>query len=184
MFSAAPARLARRGCLCVITTLVLVTGLLAAPALTAPASAAPSPGAATARTWAHKMLVWLNAERTVHGRVPLRMDVKLIRSAHRHNLAMAGAHVMSHQLPGEPDFATRLERVGYDYSRAGENVGYNSLETIGGLRTLEREMYHELAPDNGHRVNILSRAYRQVGIDVYFDGRGTMWFTQDFGVTL
>jgi uncharacterized protein YkwD len=170
----------------VLASAVLVAGLVgvlfAGPALTAPATAAPAGGAATARVWAQKMLVWLNAERTVHGRAPLRLDGELVRSAHRHNLAMARARLMSHQVPGEPGLAARLDGVGYQFLRAGENVGYSTRETVGGLRALQRQMYHEPAPDNGHRLNILSRAYRQVGIDVYFDGRGTMWFTQDFGV--
>ena len=51
-----------------------------------------------------------------------------------------------------------------------------------GLRYLQAEMFHEKAPNNGHRLNILDRSFRNVGIDVYFDHKHhKMWFTQDFG---
>ena len=44
-------------------------------------------------------------------------------------------------------------------------------------------MYNEVPPNDGHRVNILSHTFRQVGIDVYYDARHhKLWFTQDFGV--
>ena len=32
----------------------------------------------------------------------------------------------------------------------------------------------------GHRLNILSSAFRHVGIAVYLDSSGTVWMTQDF----
>ena len=50
------------------------------------------------------------------------------------------------------------------------------------MLALEKQMYHEVAPNDGHRVNILSRTFTQVGIDVYYDARHhKIWFTQDFG---
>ena len=65
---------------------------------------------------------------------------------------------------------------------AGENIGWNSDQTLSGVRYLEREMYREKAPENGHRLNILDHSFRDVGIDVYFDKtHNKMWFTQDFG---
>jgi uncharacterized protein YkwD len=43
-------------------------------------------------------------------------------------------------------------------------------------------MFRERPPNDGHRLNILSRTFRNVGIDVYFDNaHHKMWFTQDFG---
>jgi uncharacterized protein YkwD len=44
-------------------------------------------------------------------------------------------------------------------------------------------MYDEKPPgDTGHRDNILSKNYTNVGIDVYFDNvNGKVWLTEDFG---
>jgi len=44
-------------------------------------------------------------------------------------------------------------------------------------------MYNEVAPYNGHRLNILSRTYRDVGVYIYMDGtHHKMWLTVDFGL--
>jgi uncharacterized protein YkwD len=41
-------------------------------------------------------------------------------------------------------------------------------------------MLNEQPPNDGHRQNILSRAFRFIGITVTRDSRGTVWMTQDF----
>jgi hypothetical protein len=44
-------------------------------------------------------------------------------------------------------------------------------------------MYNEVAPNDAHRVNILSTTYREVGIDIYMDNvHHKLWMTQDFGL--
>jgi uncharacterized protein YkwD len=166
---------------------VLLALALAGSALLAPreaAAAAPHPRISTTAmfNYSKAMLALLNQERHSHGLRPLKMNWRLRLSAHRHNLRMAKANVMSHQLPNEPFFATRISNAGYKWRAAGENIGWNSATTKSGLLSLEREMYTEVPPNDGHRVNILSKSFRQVGIDVYFDRtHHKIWFTQDFG---
>ena len=64
----------------------------------------------------------------------------------------------------------------------GENIGWTGSVTLTGLSQLQHEMYIEKAPNNGHRLNILSRNYRQIGIYVHYDAtHHKLWFTQDFG---
>lgn len=134
-------------------------------------------------TYANNLLGMLNDERQANGLARLTMNAKLIESAHGHNLDMAQQNEMSHQLAGEPYFADRIEHAGYDYQYAGENIGWNSVMTLDGVRQLEQIMYDEKAPeDTGHRDNILSKNYTNVGIDVYFDNtNGKVWLTEDFG---
>lgn len=151
-----------------------VTLLVAQPGLGA--------GAAVASGIAENVLGMLNAERSAHGLPALTMNAKLIASARGHNLDMARQNAMSHQLPHEAYFATRIERAGYHYSWAGENIGWNSDMSLAGVRQLETMMYHETPPNDGHRRNILSKHYANVGIDVYFDHvNDKVWLTQDFG---
>lgn len=164
-----------------VVAVALAAALLVVPRQSAQA-ATPRLTTAVTATYARAMLALLNQERKAHNRRPLRMNSKLITSAHRHNLRMAALNTMSHQLPGEPFFATRISNAGYQWSAAGENIGWNSNLSQSGLMALEREMYHEVPPNDGHRVNILSSTFRQVGIDVYFDAKHKkIWFTQDFG---
>lgn len=178
--SAGPA--SRPRLLALLVTFAVALALMATPQFTSSASAYAPHNATTAARWANNMLYLLNTERRSHARVPVRMSSKLVRAAHRHNLAMAAANTMSHQLPGERFFANRISRTGYAWQSLGENVGWNSRQTKWGLLSLERLMYREKAPNNGHRLNILGRSFRQVGIDVYFDKtHNKMWFTQDFG---
>jgi uncharacterized protein YkwD len=168
---------------------LIVTVALALAALLIPRDASAHAAAprtritsATTAAFARQMLGLLNQERRAHGRRPLSMAWRLRESAHRHNVRMAKANVMSHQLPGEAFFATRITRTGYKWRAAGENIGWNSNLTSTGILALEKEMYHEVAPNDGHRVNILSRSFTQVGIDVFYDARHKkLWFTQDFG---
>jgi uncharacterized protein YkwD len=164
-------------------TLIAVVGCAMAAA--SRAAAAPVPTPARIHRMAVAMLGVLNAERRWHRLPPLRTAPLLVLSAHRHNLAMARHNLMSHQLPGEASLARRISRTGYHWRAAGENVGWNADATARGLLSLERQMYLERPPDDGHRVNILSRTFTQVGIDVYYDAaHSKIWFTQDFGVQL
>jgi uncharacterized protein YkwD len=177
------ASLLRRRLTAALSVLVMAAAMLVAPQLTGSASAITY-NSATARTFAAKMLSLMNSERYDNGRPALRSNKRLIQSAHRHNLAMARANTMSHQLPREANFAVRISRTGYSWSWAGENIGWNSDMSLTGLYALQREMFNERPPGEvGHRLNILNRNFREVGIDVYFDLRHhKVWFTQDFGL--
>jgi uncharacterized protein YkwD len=164
---------------------VVAISVLAATFITAqtpPSSALTPRTPKLAARFATSVLTILNDERRVHHLPPLRSNAHLIASAHQHNVAMARVNVLSHQLPHEAYFATRISRAGYHWSWAGENIGWNSDETLQGALQLERMMYHERAPDNGHRLNILSTHFTNVGVDIYFDSaHGKVWLTEDFG---
>lgn len=128
------------------------------------------------------MLSAINSERAAHGLPALHMNSNLISSAHGHNLAMAAANEMSHQLPGEPPLSQRLLNAGYRFYYGGENIGWTTDQTTDGVLAVHEAMYNEVPPNDGHRQNILSTHYTDVGIDVYIDARnGKAWITEDFG---
>jgi uncharacterized protein YkwD len=124
----------------------------------------------------------INSERRAHGRHALRVNTRLRVTAHDHNLDMARYDLMSHQLPGEPYFATRFTDAGYRWVWAGENIAWNSDMSQAGVVELEQLMYNERPPYDDHRVNILNPHFRDLGVDVYFDDQhGRVWLTTDFG---
>lgn len=89
---------------------------------------------------------------------------------------------MSHQLPGEPSLGARITDAGYQWSAAAENIAWNTGRSVAGAEYVENLMYSEQPPDDGHRLNILSRTYLDVGIDVIVDSAtGRLWLTEDFG---
>jgi uncharacterized protein YkwD len=136
---------------------------------------------ATTTSYAHKMLSILNRERAAHHLRPLHLNAKLVRSAHWHNLHMARANTLSHQLPHERSFDRRISRTGYSWRMVAENIATTSRVSWHGTSAMEYAMYREKAPNNGHRQNILNRQYRAVGVDVYYDAaHHRLWITQDF----
>jgi uncharacterized protein YkwD len=141
-----------------------------------------SSGNATKSAWANAVLAELNAERANHGLRALKMNSKLISAAHSHNLAMAKANSLSHQLSGEASLGSRVSAAGYRWSAVAENVAYSTSRSTGGVLAMQRMMYNEKPPDDGHRQNILNKAYLDVGIDVINDlVHGKVWLVTDFG---
>jgi uncharacterized protein YkwD len=131
---------------------------------------------------AARVLVLMNAERQLNHLPLLRSDPRLVSSAHWHNIAMAKANTMSHQVAGEAYFSARITHAGYSWHACGENIGWSSNWTVAGAESLQRTMYNEKAPYNGHRLNILSPAFRDVGVNIVIDAaHHRMWLTEDFG---
>lgn len=167
-----------------VVVAALTAALIGTAALAPPAGATTAVHRRTPREVALAVAVQtvMNLERAVHGLAPLKMRFRLRTAARAHNRAMAAADELSHQLPGEPDIGDRLHRAHYRWSFAGENVAWNSVMSRAGVLQLERLMYREKPPENGHRLNILSPDYRDVGVDVYFDSaHHKVWLTTDFG---
>ena len=134
------------------------------------------------RTIAAAVTKLINRERHAHHLHAVKANKHLVSSARSHNLAMAHANTMAHQVKGESQLGRRLDRAGYHWTMDGENIGYNKQMTRSGVLMLEKAMYNERAPFNGHRLNILNKHFRHVGVDVYFDPtHHKVWLTVDFG---
>jgi uncharacterized protein YkwD len=64
----------------------------------------------------------------------------------------------------------------------GENIAYNSSRSESGVLAVQKAMYDEKPPDDGHRQNILNSKFVDVGIDVINDSEhGKVWLVTDFG---
>ena len=128
----------------------------------------------------------INQERAQNGLPAYTLTTDLTNSATAHNNLMAAGCGLSHQCPGEPPIGTRETDAGVSWTSAGENIGEggpvattesSEAQMALGLTT---SMYNEQPPDDGHRLNILSSSYTEVGIAVTVDSSGTLWLTQDF----
>ena len=167
-----------------VAAVALVVALFAAllnPG-TAQARTVVPPRSSTEISFAHAVANLLNRERAAHHLKPVTVRKKLITSARAHDLAMARANTMSHQLRGEQSLGSRESAAGYNWTWAGENIGWNSDMSVSGVLMLEKAMYNELPPEDGHRLNILSKHFTNVGVDVYLDNvHHKVWLTVDFG---
>ena len=149
-----------------------------------PAPPPPSPrgdGSTGAASIATAVVAAINSARAQQGLPALTVYAGLQSSAHGHDLAMAAANQLSHQLPGEPDLGTRETNAGVSWTAAGENIGWTSDMTQAGALGIEASMLGETPPNDGHRRNILSATFTVVGVDVYLDStHGRLWLTEDF----
>jgi uncharacterized protein YkwD len=154
----------------------------AARSAPADTTAKSTSGYATRSDWANAVLSELNAERANHGLRALRLNSKLVAAAHTHNLAMAKADTLSHQLRGEAPIGSRVSAAGYRWSLVGENVAYHTIRSEAGVLAVQKVMYNEKPPDDGHRRNILNEKFVDVGVDVIDDSvHGKVWLVTDFG---
>lgn len=155
----------------------------------AAASSDPAPGPAPLpadAAAAASVLVMVNQARARAGLPPYTVTPGLRLSSARHTKVMAGGCGLSHQCPGEPPLGDRQTAAGVRWTAAGENIGEGGgvAGTTAAITRmalfLTRDMLEEKPPDDGHRLNLLSTAFKHVGITVYRDARGTVWLTQDF----
>jgi len=132
------------------------------------------------------VLALINGARAQAGLPPYTFSTGLDNSANGHNTTMASGCGLSHQCPGEPPLGTRETDAGVHWTSAGENIGEGGpvADTSAAIAqmavALTQGMLDEKPPDDGHRRNLLSRAFTHIGIAVYRDSSGTVWMTQDF----
>ncbi|MFO0909544.1 MAG: CAP domain-containing protein [Isosphaeraceae bacterium] len=113
-----------------------------------------------------------NRERTRRGRKPLELDSRLAAAAQGHANEMARRRWMSHRGADGSSPATRIERVGYAYSRVAENVAF-------GQYTLD-ELMGDWMRSPGHRRNILGSFYA-IGTGYATDANGKPYWCVTFG---
>ncbi|HEY6278007.1 MAG TPA: CAP domain-containing protein [Streptosporangiaceae bacterium] len=133
-----------------------------------------------------QVLKLINKARAEAGLPGYTLTAGLRRSSGRHNHRMAHGCGLSHQCPGEPPLGKRETDAGVNWTTAGENIGEGGpmASTPAAIThmalTLTQDMLGEKPPNDGHRLNLLNRAFHHIGIAIYMDNKGTVWMTQDF----
>ena len=115
-----------------------------------------------------------NHERTSRGLPPLQWDTSLAATAKQHALRMARQNLLSHQFPGEPDFATRARNAGALFSAAAENVaeGPNA-----------DSIHRQWMNSPPHRQNLLDPDLDSIGVATA-DRNGQLFAVEDFSHAL
>ena len=148
--------------------------LLALPLLTAAALTAAGPADAAApkpTTFTAAVVKLTNAERAKAGCGPLAVSALLTRAARAHAADMARRDYFSHTgRDGRSPF-DRIEDTGYRFSTAGENIA-------AGQRTA-RDVVAAWMSSPGHRANILTCAFTEIGMGYATGGGYGVYWTQD-----
>jgi len=143
---------------------VLAALLVTAPnAMAVCASASATPSEVAKRTVVRATLCTLNTERAQHGLRPLKLNKKLSAAARRHARDMVRRDYFSHDSLGGGTFVDRIRRSGYLRGASGWSVGEN-LAWGSHQRAAPRAITAMWMDSAGHRANILSPAFREVGI--------------------
>jgi uncharacterized protein YkwD len=172
---------------------LIVAGILACASATAavPAQAADCGGAdampseASTQQLADATLCLLNAERAQRGLAALRMNPRLSQAATEHSSDMVSHDYFSHTAPGDVTFVDRIRASGYLSGLRSWTIGENILWGTTTLGTPAAAMQGWMNSP-GHRENILTPTFREVGIGIVpgrpgSDGNTAATYTTDFG---
>jgi uncharacterized protein YkwD len=124
----------------------------------------------TDKGFANEVLTLVNKERAQEGLSALSMSDTLLPPANTR--AKEIKQVFSHTRPDGRSWSTVLSDYNISVQTAGENLayGYNTPEAVvtGWMNS------------PGHRANILNGKFKNIGIGVYTDSKGTVYCTQIF----
>ena len=98
------------------------------------------------------------------------MNVKAVQAAEIRAKEIVTS--FSHTRPNGSSFATALTESGVNFKTAGENIAW-------GQKT-PQEVMNVWMNSQGHRANILNTTFTEIGIGVYQEPSGTMYWTQLF----
>ncbi len=119
---------------------------------------------------ARLMLAAINTERASRGLAPLELDPDLSKIASSYASDMATRNFFSHTSPDGDDPFKRMDRAGYRYGYAGENIALDQSPA-----SAANALWHS----EGHRENILEPHYQKVGIGTIESAKGEI-FVEDF----
>lgn len=114
----------------------------------------------------------VNAERAKAGLPALKINWQLSRVARYKSADMANKGYFSHNSPTYGTPFKMMENFGLRFSSAGENIAY-------GQRT-PAEVMRDWMNSPGHRNNILSRSYTEIGVGLAKNKNGVCYWTQMF----
>lgn len=114
----------------------------------------------------------VNAERAKAGLPALKFNWELSRVARYKSADMASKGYFSHNSPTYGTPFQMMENFGLRFSAAGENIAY-------GQRT-PAEVMRDWMNSPGHRNNILSRSYTEIGVGLAKNKNGVCYWTQMF----
>jgi len=175
----------RRACL-------LLLSLVACLAMAAPSSALADdcPGAdltplqANLPQVAAATLCLLNVERSAAGLSPLTEQADLTSASRTYSELMVSAHFFAHVAPDGSGLSDRLTTAGYLGAPGSWIVGENIAWGESYLAT-PREIMKAWMNSAGHKANILSADYREVGLGIATgvptSTNGGATYTTDFG---
>lgn len=114
----------------------------------------------------------VNAERSKAGQPALTENTELSNVARTKSEDFVNNNYFSHNSPTYGSPFEMLESFGISFTAAAENIA-------SGQRTAS-EVMNSWMNSSGHRANILSPTYNQIGVGIARDNNGSLYWTQLF----
>ncbi|MEL4105387.1 SafA/ExsA family spore coat assembly protein [Oscillospiraceae bacterium WX1] len=114
----------------------------------------------------------VNRNRVSAGLAPLAANWELSRVARYKSQDMINKGYFGHTSPTYGSPFKMMEEFGIHFTAAGENIAY-------GQRS-PQEVMNAWMNSPGHRANIMSPIYNQIGVGVAKASNGTFYWTQEF----
>ena len=119
-----------------------------------------------------QVAVLVNQERSKYGLKPLKLNWELSRVARYKSQDMIDKNYFSHTSPTYGSPFTMMKNFGISYRAAGENIA-------AGQKT-PQEVMNAWMNSEGHRKNILSSQYTEIGVGYAKGGTNGHYWTQMF----
>jgi uncharacterized protein YkwD len=173
--------------------LTAATAAAFALALAAPAGASASacadtdllPAADTLGRVAASTLCLLNEERAAAGLRPVVENAALTRASRDYSQLMVDQRFFAHESPDGTDVVDRVTSAGYLRANEGGWVVGENLAWAQGVLASPRKVVQAWMNSAGHRRNILSADYKEIGLGIVlgtpYPGPAGATFTTDFG---
>jgi len=124
-----------------------------------------------------EMLTRVNAVRKKEGLKALRLNSVLGKAAQGHAEDMLARGYFDHESPSGTTVRERSRKAGYDWAAIGENIAFG--------QTSVGEVIETWMDSPGHRKNILSRNFTELGVGLALgkgpDGKYQVLWVQNFG---
>ncbi|WP_425514958.1 SafA/ExsA family spore coat assembly protein [Crassaminicella profunda] len=142
------------------------------PALIYPGQKLNIPNIQDIKTLENQVIKLVNIERSKKGLPALKSNWQLSRCARYKSQDMINKNYFSHQSPTYGSPFKMMESFGLKFSSAGENIAK-------GQRT-PKEVMNSWMNSPGHRSNILSSSFSEIGVGLAKDKYGRCYWTQMF----
>lgn len=130
------------------------------------------PNASNTTTYENQVITLVNQERARRGLVKLTKNSTMCYVARLKSQDMISRNYFSHISPTYGSPFTMMQHFGIRFSAAGENIAY-------GQQSPQAVMTAWMNSP-GHRANILSASYNQIGVGCAKKSNGQLYWTQEF----
>ena len=155
-----------------VSELIALNPQIANPSMIYPNQVLKVPNLAEVKRLAKEVVVLVNKERAKVGLAPLIDNWQLARVARYKSEDMRDKNYFSHTSPTYGSPFDMIKNFGIRYMAAGENIAMGQPTAVAVMTSWMNSP--------GHRSNILSKNFTEIGVGVAKSKSGTLYWTQQF----